>query len=475
MADLTQKILNSDMTKKLLSRVGVPNPVPLKRYQQEADFFSGHILLADISTQTDADNSYATLCELLVQTRIQLHSLLGHMSEALSASIKHAGGKIQPITLLENQASEKLDAIVFDARAVQCVADLKQLYQTCKPLLRSLNTCARVVIIGTTTHNTPQQAAAQHALTGFVRSLAKEIGKKGATANLVYVTAGAMSAAMSTLQFLLSPKSAYVNAQVFQVQCPANVITTQTEWHKPLLGKIALITGAARGIGETIARTLARDGAQVIGLDIPAAENDLLGVMQSINGKALLLDINQPQAAAQIAAYLRGLKQPLDIIVHNAGITRDKTLANMPEHFWDLTLNINLDAVLNITEQLLQEQQIAAYGRVICVSSMNGIAGQTGQSNYASSKAGIIGYVNYRAAHSPQGITFNAVAPGFIETQMTAAIPFMTREVGRRMNSLAQAGQTQDVAETIAFFAAPAAQGVNGNIIRVCGQCFLGA
>lgn len=473
MADLTQKIMNSGLGKKLLSSVGMPNPVSLRRYQNEAEFFRGHLLIADINNPAMPQPATNELCSLLVQPGIELRSLPGQLSASLAEGIQQAGGHIAHIAMQENQATEKLNALLLDARALHNSADLKQLYLTCKPLLRALQPCARIIILGTSTQYSAAQAAAQYALSGFMRSVAKEIGRKGATANLLYVAEGAMSAASAPLQFLLSAKSAYVNAQIFNVQ--AATTADSPAWQKPLQGKIALVTGAARGIGEAIARTLARDGAKVIGLDIPAAENDLLGVMHSINGKALLLDISQPQAAEKIAAYLQSLGQPLDILVHNAGITRDKTLANMPEHFWDLTLNINLAAVMDMTEYLMAEKYLADNGRVICVSSMNGIAGQTGQSNYASSKAGIIGYVQYRAAHNQRGITFNAVAPGFIETQMTAAIPFMTREVGRRMNSLAQGGQPVDVAETIAFFANPAAAGINGNIIRVCGQCLLGA
>lgn len=128
----------------------------------------------------------------------------------------------------------------------------------------------------------------------------------------------------------------------------------------------------------------------------------------------------------------------LDIIVHNAGITRDKTLANMKPELWDLVININLSAAERINDYLLENDGLNANGRIVCVSSISGIAGNLGQTNYAASKAGVIGLVKFTAPILKNGITINAVAPGFIETQMTAAIPFAIREAGRRMNSMNQ-------------------------------------
>ena len=125
---------------------------------------------------------------------------------------------------------------------------------------------------------------------------------------------------------------------------------------------------------------------------------------------------------------------------------------------------------------MIAQDAIRANGRVICVSSISGIAGNMGQTNYAVSKAGVIGMVNSMLPIlQAKGITINAVAPGFIETQMTAAIPFAIREAGRRMNSMSQGGLPVDVAEAIAWYASPASNAVNGNIVRVCGQSLIGA
>jgi 3-oxoacyl-[acyl-carrier protein] reductase len=136
---------------------------------------------------------------------------------------------------------------------------------------------------------------------------------------------------------------------------------------------------------------------------------------------------------------------------------------------------VNLTAPERITTVMLEEGAINPNGRIIGVASIAGIAGNMGQTNYAASKAGVIGFVQALAPALKDGITINAVAPGFIETQMTAAIPFMTREVGRRLNAMSQGGLPVDVAETIAWYANPASSAVNGNVVRVCGQMMMGA
>ena len=136
---------------------------------------------------------------------------------------------------------------------------------------------------------------------------------------------------------------------------------------------------------------------------------------------------------------------------------------------------MNLTAPELITAELLKQKLVNANGRIVGVASIAGIAGNLGQTNYAASKAGVIGLVDALAGELDRGITINAVAPGFIETKMTAAVPFMTREVGRRLNALSQGGLPVDVAETIAWYANPASTAVNGNVVRVCGQMMLGA
>jgi 3-oxoacyl-[acyl-carrier protein] reductase len=148
----------------------------------------------------------------------------------------------------------------------------------------------------------------------------------------------------------------------------------------------------------------------------------------------------------------------------------------MDESRWDSVIAVNLLAPLRLAEGLVGNGTIGAGGRIIGLSSMAGIAGNRGQTNYATTKAGMIGLTDALAPQfAEKDITINAIAPGFIETKMTEAIPLATREVGRRLNSLFQGGQPVDVAEAIAYFASPASNAVTGNTIRVCGQAMLGA
>ena len=243
----------------------------------------------------------------------------------------------------------------------------------------------------------------------------------------------------------------------------------------PLAGQVALVTGASRGIGEEIARTLHRDGATVVGLDVPQAADELQKVMKEIDGDWLTLDITAKDAPQRIAQHLKEKHGGVDIVVHNAGVTLDKKLANQTPERFGKVLQINLEAPERITAELLAQKVINANGRIIGVASIAGIAGNLGQTSYAASKAGVIGFVDSLADQLKDGITINAVAPGFIITAMTAAVPFATREVGQRLNAMSQGGLPIDVAETIAWYANPASSAVNGNVVRVCGQMMLGA
>uniref|UniRef100_UPI001ABFC7F2 SDR family oxidoreductase n=1 Tax=Streptomyces tricolor TaxID=68277 RepID=UPI001ABFC7F2 len=251
-------------------------------------------------------------------------------------------------------------------------------------------------------------------------------------------------------------------------------VTPPDDWDRPLAGRTALVTGAARGIGEAVAGTLARDGARVVVLDVPAAEADARRVAARLGGTALALDITAADAGARIAA---ALPDGLDVLVHNAGITRDRRLANMPADRWRSVLEVNLGSVLRTTDTLLARGVLGEGGRIVATASIAGLAGNAGQTNYGASKAGVAGLVRSLAprALAEHGVTVNAVAPGFIETRMTAAIPLLLREAGRRMNSLAQGGLPADVAETTAWLAHPASGPVNGQVVRVCGQSLLGA
>ncbi len=209
---------------------------------------------------------------------------------------------------------------------------------------------------------------------------------------------------------------------------------------------------------------------------MPPLADDLEKVVSSIGGSAIVADITDPEAPAQICDELQAKHGGVDVVVHNAGVTRDKTLGGMDEERWSLLMDINLSSEERINDALIERDLLNDNGRVVCVSSMSGIAGNAGQTNYSTSKAGVIGMVQSMAPLlAERGATINAVAPGFIETQMTAAMPIGPREAGRRMNSLSQGGLPVDVAEAIAWFASPASTGLNGNVVRVCGQSLIGA
>ncbi|MFI2505175.1 3-oxoacyl-ACP reductase [Streptomyces sp. NPDC018972] len=361
-------------------------------------------------------------------------------------------------------------AVVLDASGIRDVDGLAAVHAALHPVLRSVAASGRIVVLGAPLDPADHhQAAAQQALEGFTRSLGKEIGR-GRTVNLVRLTDA--PAAESTLRFLLSPRSAYVSGQVIGTGAYETPLPHDVD--RPLSGRTALVTGAARGIGEAVAETLARDGAKVVVLDVPGAEADARRVAERLGGTALPLDITAADAGARIA---EALPDGLDVLVHNAGITRDRRLVNMPAERWSPVLEVNLASVLRTTDALLAAGTLKRGGRIVATASIAGIAGNAGQTNYGASKAGITGLVRALAPHAlaGHGVTVNAVAPGFIETKMTAAVPLFIREAGRRMNSLAQGGLPVDVAETTAWLAHPASGAVNGQVVRVCGQSLLGA
>jgi 3-oxoacyl-[acyl-carrier protein] reductase len=274
------------------------------------------------------------------------------------------------------------------------------------------------------------------------------------------------------LRWLLDPRSAFVTAQSFAVSARAKA-GKPAAFVRPLDGQVALVTGAARGIGRATAVALAAEGARVVCVDRVEDSKDTSELARAIGGDTLLLDVTAPDAPAKIVAALGA--RGVDIVVHNAGITRDKTLARMKAEHWDAVLDVNLAAVVRITDALLPKA-LRDGGRIICLSSVSGIAGNVGQTNYSASKAALIGYVDALASQlAPRGITANAIAPGFIETRMTAAIPMMIREAGRRLSALGQGGLPEDVAAAITFLASPGAQGITGSTLRVCGGALIGA
>ena len=468
MADRYTTFANSGPGSFVTRQLGLPRPAQLRRHQPGDPVVDGAVLLGGALGGRLAVPAAAVTRSIGATTHVPGAA---HLREAATA----AGPETAAFDPAVDEA-RRFAAIVYDASGVEDTDSLAQVYDALHPVIRRLQPSGRLVVLATPPENaeTPLHAVAQRALEGFVRSAGKEVGANGSTANLVYVAPGGEGGMESTLRFLLSGRSAYVSGQPIRIG--AGDAPAPADGVRPLDGKVALVTGASRGIGEAIAEVLARDGAHVVALDVPAQGEALAAVANRIEGSSLQLDITAPEAPRRLADHLRERHGGVDVVVHNAGVTRDKTLGRMSADQWNLVLDINLSSQVRINDVLLKDDVLRPGGRIVTVSSVSGIAGNRGQVNYATSKAGVIGLVDALApVVAGRPATINAVAPGFIETQMTAAMPVATREGGRRLNSLAQGGLPVDVAEAIAWLAAPGSGGVNGNAVRVCGQALIGA
>ena len=370
-----------------------------------------------------------------------------------------------------------IGTVIVVADELAAPAELGPLVLPLAGAMRSLAPGARIVTISRpATGEDPARDAARGGVEGFLRSLAHEM-RGGGTANGVLLEDGVevdAPGAIGALRFFLSARSAFVTGQLLRVSSTAGSVTENPTL--PLAGRTALVTGAARGIGAAIARTLAADGARLVLLDVPGAGTELARLANELRAVPIQLDVTSDGAGERLIAFLREKGLSLDVLVLNAGITRDKLFANMTPDRWDPVLAVNITSQISLTEALLEAGDVLGeHPRVVSLASTSGIAGNRGQTNYAASKAGVMAFVDALAARlGAVGGTANAVAPGFIETEMTARMPALTREVARRLNSLQQGGLPVDVAEAIAFLASDEAGGVQGQTLRVCGQNMVG-
>lgn len=452
MTDTYLRLVNRGLTQTLAARAGLPRPAILRR------------------TDPDAVDLPLTVGPVLVLADDGAAPYAAPLTEAMAAW----GVEV----LLEAGSGTRLGAVVVVVTHVERVEELQGPALALGAALRSLLPSGRVVVVSRAAGpgDAPELAAARQAVDGFMRSVAKEL-RAGATGNRIVLGPGVDAGAPSVigaLRFLLSARSAFVSGQAVAVRDGAGGVPE--DWTRPLEGRVAVVTGAARGIGAAIARALARDGARVVGVDVPSAGEGLAVVANDVRGLAVQVDITAPDAARRILDHVAGRYGTPGVWVHNAGILRDKLLANMTAEKWSAVLEVNLAAQLRVNAELLAAPgALGSAPRLISLASTSGIAGNRGQTNYAASKAGIIGMTRALAPLlAERAGTVNAVAPGFIETEMTARMPALVRQIGRRANTLRQGGLPVDVAEAIAFLASPQAGGINGQVLRVCGQNVVG-
>ncbi len=480
MSDFLLQLGDNPQAVKLIKSLGLPIPIPQKLRRARGPWEERPLDDWNIVTGAAPGGALGAVVAKTIVTAGANPHVVGNDLAVFKDLGEAYGRPAQPLALgADGELPEglRVEALVFDATGIKDTAGLRAVYDFFHPLVGALRANGRAVVLGrpAAEQATPEAAAAHAALEGFIRSLAKEVGKKGSTAQLLVVHPGAEARVEPVLRFVLSARAAFLTGQPLPITATAKA-QPEPLFVRPLEGKVALVTGAARGIGEATARLLAGEGAHVICLDRPADDGPLSQVARSIGGSLLLVDVTDANAPDIIASHCKQHHGGVDIVVHNAGVTRDKTLARMKPELWDQTIDINLSSVVRINVELLGKKVLRDGGRIICLSSVAGIAGNVGQTNYAASKAGVIGYVRRLAADTAKrGITVNAIAPGFIETRLTAAIPVMIREAGRRLAALGQGGLPDDIGQAITFLASPGAAGLNGAIVRVCGGALIGA
>lgn len=244
-----------------------------------------------------------------------------------------------------------------------------------------------------------------------------------------------------------------------------------------LEGKTALVTGASRGIGKEVALTLAKKGAYVIGTATTAQGAEAISAMfaeAQLNGEGAVLDVTSGEKVEDLMTQLADQNKIPSVLVNNAGITCDNLLLRMDDEEWYKVIETNLNAIFRLSKACLKPMFRARWGRIISIGSVVGSSGNSGQVNYTAAKAGVIGFTKSLAQEiGSRGITVNVVAPGFIDTDMTKALPDMVKEEMLKRIPMKKFGRAEDIAEVVAFLASDSAEYITGETIHVNGGMYM--
>ena len=377
-----------------------------------------------------------------------------------------------PLRRMNTPWKDRLDfdaGSLIDLRSVSDPPSLSEAKTLIKHKLDKLQKGGKLLLVGAQLSGLlPEKAIYQKGLTGITKSLAKEIGHKGQTVNLIRVSESVdLSSLPLVISFFTSDRSSFITGQ--------ELLSVHSGNNGSLGNATCIVTGGAGGIGLATTKRLAAEGAKVIIVDIPVMKDR---AQHLLSDKVTFIgaDLTNPKDIETLRDKVKTDFGSVDVLINNAGITRDRTLKKMSDEFWDKVIDVNLMAVLNLSDSLLDQGLISEGGTIINTSSISGIAGNFGQTNYTATKAGVIEMARvYAKKLESKNITVNAIAPGYIQTDMVKTMPAMTRFMAERLTCLLQAGTTDDIAEGMAFLAHPESRGINGQVLRICGGSFLGA
>jgi 3-oxoacyl-[acyl-carrier protein] reductase len=332
----------------------------------------------------------------------------------------------------------------------------------------------RVLIVIGQELTTPQGHLLAATAAGLARALVKELGPRATTVHVLRQSGASDAGVAAVARFLASPRAAFLTGLDLRL-CRE----IDDGGGSGLNGKVTLVTGGARGIGAAIGERLAQEGARVWLNDLPNAADKAAAVIERIRAAGGVADFAGGDLATDggcvaVAEAIQARDGHLDVAVHNAGITRDRTIKNLRVEDWRLVLQVDFHALRRLQGRL--DPLMRAGGSLVLMSSVMGIAGNFGQTNYCAAKSGVIELAKQWSCHgATRGVRANAIAPGFIQTEMTAAVPVLNREMARQMTALLQPGLPSDVAELATFLASPAAAAVTGLVLRCDGGMALGA